>query len=117
MDITIEFLVKRREHEIKTKPTDTIEKKEYKDQVKTSVTCDQCDSEFLKNYNLEQHIQKEHRGYQTFECDLCCKHFVTEWRLKKHSNMHSRTKIKICKYYKWIRLSKNIKWNTLLGMT
>ena len=45
------------------------------------------------------HIKTDHDKHQTFECDKCEKHFVIEWRLKKHMHLHTQINIKRCHYF------------------
>ena len=51
--------------------------------------CQVCEMEFEKFCDLEWHLKAKHEECTKFECDQCQKTFVTEWRLKKHSKIHS----------------------------
>ena len=42
---------------------------------------------------IEQHEQEK-----AFECEMCDKGFVLEWRMKKHMKMHGE-KLSMCKYF------------------
>ena len=60
------------------------------------LNCSLCEKVFDKNCDLENHIIKYHKDYETFKCDLCQKIFVTEWRLKKHGQIHEGKIKKYC---------------------
>ena len=62
-------------------------------------TCDFCKSTFPRYCDLEDHIEATHRNQHRFNCSECDKTFVTEWRLRKHSNMHKAKSVKSFKYY------------------
>ena len=49
--------------------------------------------------NLENHIDVEHEIHETFNCDQCDKTFVTQWRLRMHTRIHSDTIQKTCHYF------------------
>ena len=50
--------------------------------------------------NLERHIKKDHIVHQSYTCDSCDKTFVTKFRLRKHTKMHSDVKIGTCRYFR-----------------
>ena len=46
------------------------------------------------------HIKKDHREHPSYDCDNCDKKFVTKFRLRKHTQMHSDIKIGTCRYFR-----------------
>ena len=64
------------------------------------IKCSLCTTRFKDVSNLERHIKRNHKDHETFECHTCRKTFVTKWRLEKHMKMHSKIKLKECKYYR-----------------
>ena len=61
--------------------------------------CQVCEMEFEKFCDLEWHLKAKHEECTKFECDQCQKTFVTEWRLKKHTMIHSDKITKHCHYF------------------
>ena len=55
-----------------------------------NIECDQCDSTFTQMYDLEHHIESIHQAKQNFKCNQCNLSFFTNWRLQKHTRMHSK---------------------------
>ena len=51
--------------------------------------CTLCETTFVYNADLEKHMNNEHNAPKDFECTVCGKRFLLEWRLKKHKQMHS----------------------------
>ena len=62
--------------------------------------CSVCEKRFKKFCDLEWHLKAKHEECQQFKCDKCKKSFVTEWRLKKHSKIHSNKITKQCHFFK-----------------
>ena len=58
---------------------------------KSRVSCDQCNKTFRGSYELKLHKKSRHNktkgNSETFECELCSKHFAVELNLKKHLEM------------------------------
>ena len=61
-------------------------------------TCNVCNEKFEKNCDLERHVMDKHEEEKRFRCDVCDKQFVLEWRMKKHSKVHTE-KSKMCNYH------------------
>ena len=62
-----------------------------------SKKCDVCRKEFLRNCDLEHHLE-EHIKTKQFQCNVCKKEFFLEWRLEKHSQSHNEA-TKFCHYF------------------
>ena len=60
-------------------------------------SCAVCSETFLKNADLEKHMT-EHDAPRDFECTVCAKKFFLEWRMKKHSQMHTVIP-RTCRYF------------------
>ena len=52
--------------------------------------CTVCEIKFARFCDLEWHLKAKHEECTQFKCDKCKKTFVTTWRLKKHSKIHSK---------------------------
>ena len=52
-------------------------------------SCTMCEETFVYNADLEKHMNNEHNASKDFECTVCGKRFLLEWRLKKHAQMHT----------------------------
>ena len=63
------------------------------------MTCNLCDERFKRFVELEKHIKYCHEEHQLFQCDICTKSFTLEWRLKKHSNLHTKNDVQPCHYF------------------
>ena len=61
-------------------------------------SCAVCSKTFLKNADLEKHMNKRHGASRDFECTVCGKKFFLEWRLKKHAQMHTVIP-RTCRYF------------------
>ena len=61
-------------------------------------SCAVCSKTFLKNADLEKHMNKRHGAPRDFECTVCGKKFFLEWRLKKHAQMHTVIP-RTCRYF------------------
>ena len=61
--------------------------------------CRVCEMEFERFCDLEWHLKAKHKECTQFECDQCQKTFVTEWRLRKHTKIHSNKITKQCHYF------------------
>ena len=60
-------------------------------------SCAVCSETFLKNADLEKHMT-EHDAPRDFECTVCAKKFFLEWRMKKHTQMHTVIP-RTCRYF------------------
>ena len=60
--------------------------------------CNLCDETFSRNSEFENHMVEKHDVQKTFECSICGKRFLLQWRLKKHGLMH-REKTQKCQYF------------------
>ena len=60
--------------------------------------CNECGEVLTRNSDFEKHMQEKHDAKKTFECDVCGKMFLLEWRLKKHVDIHKQEPRK-CKYF------------------
>ena len=58
-----------------------------------------CIKRFKHFTDLELHIKKEHSNNEEHKCNQCEKSFVTRWRLRKHTRIHSEQYTKSCKYF------------------
>ena len=56
-----------------------------------------CDEVFRKNSDFENHMVDQHAVEKNFECGICGKKFLLQWRLKKHGLIHTMA-AKQCKY-------------------
>ena len=45
------------------------------------IECTICDTTFKRTCDLDFHIKNAHEKQKEFECEICGKAFVTEWRL------------------------------------
>ena len=52
-------------------------------------SCTMCEETFVYNADLEKHMNNEHNASKDFECTVCGKRFLLEWRRKKHAQMHT----------------------------
>ena len=73
---------------------------EIMSKVKREIKCNLCIEKFNNGSSLELHVKRMHKGYPSFDCKICKKNFVTKWRLKKHSTMHTDIKVDQCHYFK-----------------
>ena len=64
------------------------------------IKCKVCEMKFAKFCDLEWHLKAKHEECTQFECDQCKKTFVTEWRMKKHSKIHSNKITKQCHFFR-----------------
>ena len=62
--------------------------------------CELCDLKYDQLCELELHIKSKHEIHEEFQCAQCGQKFVTDKRLKKHKENHSRTSIIYCRYFK-----------------
>ena len=60
--------------------------------------CELCDKRFSKNVEFENHMVEKHDTQKPFECSICDKKFILEWRLKKHGLIHTQETQK-CRYF------------------
>ena len=60
--------------------------------------CKECEETFTKNSDLEMHVITEHEQEKTFQCGICAKRFVLEWRMRKHLKMHEE-ETTMCKFF------------------
>jgi len=60
--------------------------------------CKECGETFTQNSDLEMHVISEHGQEKSFQCEICDKRFVLEWRMRKHLKMHEE-KITMCKFF------------------
>ena len=67
------------------------------------ISCEECNEEFSRNCDFENHLEDVHNTEKEFECTDCDQKFILAWRLKKNKECHiERTKCKcmnkICQY-------------------
>ena len=60
--------------------------------------CKECGETFTKKSDLEVHAIAEHGQEKTFQCGICDKRFVLEWRMRKHLKMHEE-ETTMCKFF------------------
>ena len=65
---------------------------------KKSKKCKICAKTFWKTSDFENHMVDEHDVQKSFECESCGKTFLLEWRLRKHSLIHTE-KSYLSKYF------------------
>ena len=80
---------RNRANSLKTKPSESPGRKKLR--------CGDCDQTFLKNCDLEKHIE-EHQTVKEHRCNECGKEFFLKWRLNKHIKMHQE-KTSVCHYF------------------
>ena len=56
---------------------------------KSRAKCKNCSKVFIRNGDLEVHIENEHKDVVKFDCTDCKMTFALEWRLRKHTQMHT----------------------------
>ena len=61
--------------------------------------CKICEIYFDKFCDLERHIKSCHEQYQEFACENCDKKFVTKWRMKKHTRIHTNKSTRNCHFF------------------
>ena len=64
---------------------------------KQSKKCNECDTRFTQNFEMENHMVEAHQRKKQHACDVCDKEFYFEWRLKKHMKMHTEVP-SVCYY-------------------
>ena len=62
--------------------------------------CNLCEMTFDRFSDLETHLITSHEAPRAFHCNQCEKTFVTKWRLRKHTQVHSNKVKKHCIYFK-----------------
>ena len=87
-----------------SKVNDNSVNEEYDERSKTEkhsflLKCKICEINFDKFCDLERHIKSCHEQYQEFVCENCDKKFVTKWRLKKHTRIHSNKSTRNCHFF------------------
>ena len=60
--------------------------------------CNLCDETFARNSDFENHMVDTHEAEKKFECEVCGKRFLLQWRLQKHQFIHTG-EAKSCKYF------------------
>ena len=61
-------------------------------------SCNECGEKFTRNCQLETHMVNFHGLEKIHACEVCGKTFYLEWRLKKHTSIHTGSH-KICKFF------------------
>ncbi|XP_054765160.2 uncharacterized protein LOC129271934 isoform X2 [Lytechinus pictus] len=52
--------------------------------------CSDCPMQFFCRSSLKAHFRSSHEGRGEYQCDICEKVFVTQFRLDKHQRTHSK---------------------------
>ena len=65
---------------------------------KQSKKCNECDTRFTQNFEMENHMVEAHQRKKQHACDVCDKEFYLEGRLKKHMKMHTEVP-NFCYYF------------------
>ena len=60
------------------------------------IVCSLCTKEFKENYELENHLLKNHGETKAYKCNECDMKFVSIWRLNKHSKGHQYGRLRKC---------------------
>ena len=68
------------------------------DSNKRSKKCNECDNRFTQNFEMENHMVEAHQRKKQHVCEVCEKEFYFEWRLKKHTKMHTEVP-NFCYYF------------------
>ena len=63
------------------------------------IKCQNCDTNFMNNCELELHIRSQHDKAKDYESDLCDNRFVLKWRMLKHQESHKDPGRKKCNYF------------------
>ena len=71
---------------------------EVEQQQRLLTKCRLCDKRFNRNSDFEIHMVDQHDAKKDFECDLCGKTFLLQWRLKKHGFIQTQ-KAKMSRYF------------------
>lgn len=68
---------------------------------RTKAKCKTCTKVFTKNSDLEVHIEIEHKQAVKLNCNICDMTFALEWRMRKHTIMHSgdRRNSRYCHFF------------------
>jgi hypothetical protein len=61
-------------------------------------SCEECDQNFTKNFELEHHMVEIHRHEKQHACNICGKQFYLKWRLKRHMEIHQEG-VKFCHFF------------------
>ena len=61
--------------------------------------CTLCKERFKRKCDLELHMENHHKTEKNYECTICNKSFVLNWRMKKHEEIHTNKVTKKCHYY------------------
>ena len=99
LDTKIDQMKKEIETVVKNKNERDITRDRSRKPPSSTLNCNLCERTFQKNCDLETHIKDNHEKYDEFSCDQCDKIFVTEWRLQKHTKIHSDKKQRNCHYF------------------
>ena len=83
--------------DIKVKSGSTVKPK--LESIENSLKCNKCEETFNRFSDLEHHIKISHVNHQHFQCDMCEKSFVLNWRLQKHLTLHNDKNISPCHYF------------------
>ena len=90
--------ITRQERLIKPDSSDSSYKKDAQNTASSIKKCKLCDETFTKNSDFENHMVDKHDVEKKFECEICGKKFLLQWRMKKHGFIH-KEEAKTCKYF------------------
>ena len=65
----------------------------------STIECKSCGKKFAKSSDFEMHMISQHQETKKYKCEQCEKSFILEWRLKKHTIIHSTQNIKYCHFF------------------